>query len=139
MSNLVLPDLATDETGTDAHVYVPAERLLATTSLRNPFVVMQVQAPPVVEVATEPAPPPKPKAKPYHEWLVSGIMRSSSGGEVILSNSRTGASRTLLQGGQIMGLTFTAVEGGFAMLTEGESGYRVALGQSLADREAVIE
>jgi len=137
VTSLVLSDLALETAGENAHVHDPDPAQLSRAIARNPFVVAPVQE--TVVVDTGPIEQPRPKPKPYDDWVVSGVMQSSSGGEAILSNSRTGTSRTLRPGGQILGLTISAIEGGILLLTEGESGYRVALGQSLAEREAVIE
>ena len=138
VTSIVMPDLAEDTTGESAYVHDIGADRLAQSMVRNPFVAT---APNPVVVARDDSPPPAPKLKPkpYGDWLVSGVMQTPTGGETILSNSKTGASRSLGLGGQILGLTIDAIEGHYVMLSEGESGYRVALGQSLAEREPVIE
>jgi hypothetical protein len=138
VTSLVLPDVATELTGENSFVHDPEASLLASSISRNPFVI---SAPEPVVAASERKPVEKsrPKPKPFGDWLVSGVMHTSSGGELILSNRRTGSSVSLRPGGQILGLTISAIENEFILLTEGESGYRVALGQSLAERELVIE
>ncbi|MFI4872818.1 MAG: hypothetical protein ACIARQ_13465 [Phycisphaerales bacterium JB061] len=137
---IVMPDLATETTGESAQV-VPVDRgrWVAVTS-RNPFIAAPPPPEPVVEVAQQ-APPanPKPKPKPLGDWVVTGVMRTSDGGEAILSNRKTGESRVLTPGGEVMGMKVSSILVGEIVMMEGQSGYRVALGRSLAEREPVIE
>ncbi|HED52628.1 MAG TPA: hypothetical protein ENJ00_00295 [Phycisphaerales bacterium] len=138
VSTILLPDLATVDTGEQATVEpVPGEtldRLIAW----NPFVVVREPTPEVKpQVASLPPEPPSP---PYGDWHISGVMHSSQGDvEVIVNNTRTGQSRTLSRGATLLGLTLTGVKGDRVSFTEGESGYEVALGESLADRVRLIE
>ncbi|RNC81523.1 MAG: hypothetical protein ED559_06945 [Phycisphaera sp.] len=140
VTTLVLPDLATESTGQDAFVHEPHEATMAELAQRNPFVVTPDPAPVVAQVDPEPTPRnPRPKPKPFDEWIVTGVMQTEDGGEVILSNAKTGASRSMTPGAEILGLRVSEVGVGFVTMMEGESGYRVALGQSLAERVALIE
>lgn len=137
---IVLPDLATEDTGANASVHEPRAESLLALSERNPFIAVPEPEPVVAQAPPETDPaPPRPKPKPFGEWVVTGVMQTTDGGEVILSNSKTGASRSMKPGAEILGLRVSTVGVGFVMVMEGESGYRVALGQSLAEREAVIE
>lgn len=140
VTTVVLPDLATESTGQDAYVHEPYDEALAGLASRNPFVVIPDPPPVVAEVEHESEHvPPRPKPKPYGEWIITGVMQTEDGGEVILSNAKTGASRSMTPGAEILGLRLSVVGVGYITMMEGESGYRVALGQSLAEREALIE
>lgn len=140
VTTIVMPDLANEETGQDAFVQEPNADTLTELARRNPFIVTPEPAPAVARAEPEPVPSqPRPKTKPFGEWVVTGVMQTEGGGEVILSNAKTGASRSMKPGSEILGLRVSEVGVGFVTMMEGESGYRVALGQSLAEREAVIE
>ncbi|GAB5495291.1 MAG: hypothetical protein Phyf2KO_03710 [Phycisphaerales bacterium] len=140
IATIVMPDLADEETGLDAFVHEPSAGALTELVQRNPFVVTPSHTSSIADSEPEPVPhPPRPKPKPYGEWVVTGVMQTEGGGEVILSNAVTGASRSMVPGAEILGLRVAEVGAGFVTVMEGASGYRVALGQSLAEREAVIE
>ncbi|MCA9272677.1 MAG: hypothetical protein KDA31_06500 [Phycisphaerales bacterium] len=137
---IVMPDLATDATGETAQVVPVDQSQWAAVTSRNPFIAVPPPPEPVVEVAQQAPPaPPKPKPKPLDDWVVTGVMRTSGGGEAILSNRKTGESRVLLPGGEVMGMKVSSILVGEIVMMEGESGYRVALGRSLAEREPLIE
>lgn len=137
---ILMPDLATDETGASAQVVSADPTMWAAVTSRNPFVVAPPLPEPKVEVA-QAAPPaqPIPRPKPLGDWVVTGVMRTTGGGEAILSNRKTGESRVLMPGGEMMGMKVSSILVDEIVMLEGESGYRVALGRSLAEREPLIE
>ena len=138
---IVMPDLASDATGENAQVVPVDQSQWAAVTSRNPFIAAPPPPEPKVEVVQTPPPPsePKPKPKPLGDWVVTGVMRTSGGGEAILSNRKTGESRVLSLGGEVMGMRVSSILVDEVVMTEGESGYRVALGRSLAEREPLIE
>ena len=138
VSTVLLPDLMTDETGSQASVVPAAGEGLDRLMAWNPFVV---ERDPVVAVAPVPqAVPSPPSEPPYVDWRISGVMHSSRGElQAIVSNTRTGESRTLSVGSTLLGLTLSGVERDRVRFTEDETGYEVALGGSLADRVRLIE
>ncbi len=137
---ILMPDLATDETGASAQVVSADPSMWAAVTSRNPFIVAPPLPEPRVEVA-QAAPPAQPKSqpKPLGDWVVTGVMRTTDGGEAILSNRKTGESRVLMPGGEMMGMKVSSILVDEIVMLEGESGYRVALGRSLAEREPLIE
>lgn len=138
---IVMPDLSTPETGAHASVAPAQGSEWLAVAARNPFVpaadppLVLVAASPEIETSGVPQQPPRPLS----EWMVTGLMRTSGGGEAILSNTRTGESLVVAPGREILGLIVSAVSTGEIVVTEGEAGYRVALGRTLAEREAVLE
>jgi len=137
---VLMPDLASDETGASAQVVDADPSEWAAVVSRNPFVVAPPPPAPVVAVAEQAPPEPvRPKPKPLGDWVVTGLMRTPGGGEAIVSNTKTGESRVLTPGAELMGMQVSTILVAEIVMTEGESGYRVALGRSLAEREPVIE
>lgn len=136
---IVMPDLAEESTGATAVVAPVQTSEWATIAARNPFVEAPPVAAPVVEVASAPPAPEAPLPMPLSDWVVTGVMRTNAGGEAILSNRRTGESMVLVPGASMMGMQVSAIEVGEVVMMEGQAGYRVALGRSLAERQPVIE
>ncbi len=136
---VLMPDLASDHTGDSAVVVDVDPSAWASVIARNPFVVappLPEPASAVAEVAPEPT---RAKPKPLGDWMVTGLMRTSGGGEAILSNTKTGESRVLIPGAELLGMQVSTILVSEIVMMEGESGYRVALGRTLAEREPVIE
>lgn len=136
---IVMPDLADESTGAEATVAPAASAQWASIATRNPFVPALPPAAPVIEVAIAAPAPEAALPMPLSDWVVTGVMRTSGGGEAILSNRRTGESLVLTPGSSMMGMQVSAIEVGEVVMMEGEAGYRVALGRSLAERQPVIE
>lgn len=136
---IVMPDLADESTGAEATVAPAASAQWASIAARNPFVPALPPAAPVVEVASAAPTPEAALPMPLSDWVVTGVMRTSGGGEAILSNRRTGESMVLTPGSSMMGMQVSAIEVGEVVMMEGQAGYRVALGRSLAERQPVIE
>lgn len=137
--SLVMPDLADESTGTDAVVHEPNAGRIAQLSSRNPFIAKP-------KVAERPAPPPEPRPEPrkppeppYRDWVVSGVMQTPAGGEVIVSNQKTGASQSLGLGAEFLGLKIEGIRTGTLLVQKDGEGFKVALGQSLAERTRLIE
>lgn len=89
---------------------------------------------PVVEA---PPPPPPPAAPSLADWRITAVVQSPSGPELWIVNTRSGETRTLAPGAEVLGATFVTGSGEVARIRIGEDVFEVRLGSTLAERKSV--
>ena len=111
------------------------ERLVACQSIigKNVFREPPAAAAPVA-AAPPPPPPPVPEGPAYSDWRVTAVVEGRQGPELWLQNQRTGESRMLGAGGEVIGVVFVAVRGEIAKVKIGSDLFEVRPGLTLADR-----
>lgn len=148
----ILADLVTAE---PAEIALPGARddagfVLSAITTRNVFLDPKKPAPeqaPLVVTAeppkgpdaipapqpTLPAPPP-----PYAEWKLTGVVVSrATGVQVFMSNVRTNAKVTVLQGAKVEDAVLVDGTGEVAVFEISGAKFRVRINQTLAEREPV--
>ena len=104
----------------------------AALAAMNPFRLPP--PPPEPEPEPEPEPPPVKPEFPYGEWGITGIVDGPDGGEVWLTNRRTGDARRLSVGDRLHEAVLVAAKGDRAEFGIGEERFDVAVGQTLRER-----
>ncbi len=158
VTTALLPDLAPAETGDEATARVEAEppdildpiaeQIVATAVIvkRNVFAPPPATPPAVVIADANPVvqpdpvkPKPKPKPPPpYHEWRLTGLSGSPTQGRLAwMLNLRTGRAVLLAPGEKVLNAELVAAQSDEAVFRIGEGEFRLALNETLADRQPV--
>jgi hypothetical protein len=123
-----------------------AEHVLATAAIvdRNVFAPPKpkpADPAPVVVTQADPTPattdpsPPRPKPQPYHEWRLTGVSGSPTQGMLAwMQNVKTGSAVLLSPGEGVLDATLEEANTEQVVFRIGESRYRLALNETLADR-----
>ena len=103
---------------------------------KNIFRVPRAEAPPVV---AQPEVTPEPAKPPYHEWRLTGLPGGTSGQVAGMTNSRTGESRLLEEGDQVLDAQLIYIDRFSTVFEIAGVRYEVLMGQTLADRREIEE
>lgn len=105
---------------------------------RDPFRFAPKEEPAVAVAVAPPVPAPAVPVAPvppaYHEWRVVGVMMGSRGSEAILVNTRTGESRTLEVGQEVLNARLVGCRDELAIFEIEQGRFVVPSGGTLADR-----
>lgn len=121
-------------------LHLAATSAIVTRNVFAPPPPPPADPPPVVVTSTDPDKPkpnpPKPvPAPPYHEWRLTGVSGSPALGQTAwMLNQKTGTSLLLSPGEMVLDAVFETADRGEVVFRIGESRYRLALNETLADR-----
>lgn len=82
-------------------------------------------------------PPPEPPPPPYGDWRQVGVWESSSGVWLVMTNSKTGQSKTLYPGESILDARFVEGAGERAVFELGGKRFELFNGRTLAERKEI--
>lgn len=138
VSTILAPDLLKDN-GPDPTI-APAipgsEALWRSVLAKNVFQAPPADAPPSPPPETIAAAPPPPATEPapYHDYRLTGVVRSSQGVVAFLLNTRSGERVTLLEGGRVLDAVLVDGRGEKAVFDINGQRFEIFNGNTLAAR-----